>query len=205
MKYKGLIIALAIVFVVIVIPILYGVSKYNGFVTQNEDINGKWAQVETQYQRRTDLIPNLVNTVKGYANFEQKTLTDVIEARSKVAQMNVTKEVLDNPAAFQKFQQSQSQLSGSLSRLMLVVEKYPDLKANENFKSLMTQLEGTENRISVARGDFNIVVQAYNVTIKKFPSVIFAGIFGFREKQYFQAEQGAEKAPKVDFNAPAAK
>ncbi len=199
MKYKGLIIALVAVFVIIVIPFSCGVSKYNSFVSMNEDVNGKWSKVETQYQRRTDLIPNLVNTVKGYANFEQKTLTDVIEARSKVAQMTVTKEVLNDPQAFQKFQQSQSQLSGALSRLMVVVEKYPELKANENFKSLMVQLEGTENRISVARNDFNAVVQNYNTQVKVFPGNLLANMFGFREKQYFQAEQGAEKAPKVQF------
>lgn len=199
MKYKGLIIALAIIFVIVVLPLSCGVSKYNSFVKLNEDVNSKWAKVETQYQRRADLIPNLVNTVKGYANFEQKTLTDVIEARSKVAQMSVTKEVLDDPQAFQKFQASQSQLGGALSRLMVVVERYPDLKANENFKNLMIQLEGTENRITVARNDFNTIVQSYNTSVKVFPGMLIANMFGFREKQYFQAEQGAEKAPKVQF------
>ncbi len=199
MKYKGLIIALAIIFVIIILPVTCGVSKYNSFVKQNEVVNGAWSKVETQYQRRADLIPNLVNTVKGYANFEQKTLTDVIEARSKVAQMSVTKEVLDDPATFQKFQQSQSALSGALSRLMVVVEKYPDLKANENFKNLMIQLEGTENRITVARNDFNTVVQDYNTSVKVFPGVVLANMFGFREKQYFKSEIGSEKAPQVKF------
>ncbi len=199
MKYKGLIIALAIIFVIIILPAGCGVSKYNSFVKQNEVVTGAWSKVETQYQRRADLIPNLVNTVKGYANFEQKTLTDVIEARGKVAQMSVTKEVLDDPATFQKFQQSQSALSGALSRLMVVVEKYPDLKANENFKNLMIQLEGTENRITVARNDFNTVVQDYNTSVKVFPGVLLANMFGFREKQYFKSEVGSEKAPQVKF------
>lgn len=199
---KGWIIALSITGVIlfgILIIVMSGIGSYNKFVTLNEDVNTKWSQVQTDYQRRTDLIPNLVSTVKGYAKFEQKVLTDVTEARSKVGSLQVTKEVLDDPAAFQRFQQAQGQLGGALSRLLATVENYPNLKASEGFLQLQAQLEGTENRIKISRVKFNESVQVYNTTIKRFPAVIIANLTGFREKQYFQAAPGAENAPKVEF------
>jgi LemA protein len=200
---KGMIIGLSIaggVLLFVIILIMWGVGIYNNLVTLNETVNQSWSQVENQYQRRADLIPNLVSTVKGYANFEKSVLTQVTEARASVGGVKMTKEILDDPAAFQKFQAAQGQLSGALSRLLVTVENYPDLKANENFLQLQAQLEGTENRISVERRRFNETVQSYNTTIKRFPNVIFANIFGFRDKQYFKATAGAETAPKVDFN-----
>ena len=199
---KGWIIALSITGVIlfgILMVIMTGIGSYNKFVTLNEDVNTKWGQVQTDYQRRTDLIPNLVSTVKGYAKFEQTVLTDVTEARSKVGSLQVTKEVLNDPAAFQRFQQAQGQLGGALSRLLATVENYPNLKASEGFLQLQAQLEGTENRIKISRVKFNESVQVYNTTIKRFPAVIIANLTGFREKQYFQAAPGAENAPKVDF------
>lgn len=199
---KGMIIGLSIaggVILIIAILAMWSIRAYNNLVTMNESVNQSWSQVENQYQRRADLIPNLVNTVKGYANFEKSVLTDVTEARAKVSQMTVTKEVLDDPQAFQKFEAMQGQLSGALSRLLVTVENYPNLKANENFLQLQAQLEGTENRISVERRKFNETVQSYNVAIKRFPGSIYAGIFGFREKQYFKAAPGAETVPKVEF------
>jgi LemA protein len=168
-------------------------------VTINEEVNQSWSQVENQYQRRADLIPNLVNTVKGYAEFERGVLTDVTEARAGVNQFKITPEVLNDPQAFQKFEQLQGNLSSALSRLLVTVENYPNLKANENFLQLQAQLEGTENRISVERRKFNLTVQNYNTTIKRFPSAFFAGIFGFSEKSYFKSVAGAETAPKVEF------
>jgi len=199
---KGLIIGLSIVGVIIIgLIIMYSwiVGGYNGFVTMNEDVNKSWSQVENLYQRRIDLIPNLVNTVKGYANFEQKTLTDVISARARATSFNITPEVLNNPQAFQKFQQIQGDLSSALSRLMVTVENYPQLKANESFLQLQSQLEGTENRIAVERKKFNEVVQVYNTAIKQFPKAMIANFFGFREKAYFTAIAGADVAPKVEF------
>jgi LemA protein len=200
---KGMIIGLSIaggVLLFILIIIMWGVGIYNNLVTLNETVNQGWSQVENQYQRRADLIPNLVSTVKGYANFEKSVLTEVTEARASVGGIKATKEILDDPAAFQKFQAAQGQLSGALSRLLVTVENYPDLKANENFLQLQAQLEGTENRIAVERRRFNETVQSYNTAIKRFPSAVFANIFGFRDKQYFKATAGAETVPKVDFN-----
>lgn len=173
---------------------------YNTMVEQEESISEAWAQVETQYQRRADLIPNLVNTVKGYADFEQETLTEVIEARSKATSMNVDPGDL-SPDKIQQFQQAQSQLSGALSRLLVTVERYPNLKANQNFLQLQAQLEGTENRINVARMKFNEAVKAYNAYIRKFPQNIIASIFGFERKGYFESDQGAEDVPEVDFGS----
>jgi len=199
---KGWIIGLGILGVIILFVLIIGgwlASSYNNLVTLNETVEQAWSQVENQYQRRADLIPNLVNTVKGYANFEKEVLTDVTKARASVGQMTVTKEVLNDPAAFQKFEQAQEGLKSALSRLLVTVEKYPDLKANENFLQLQAQLEGTENRISVERKVFNEKVQTYNTSVKKFPTNILAGIFGYREKQYFKAVAGAEAAPKVEF------
>ncbi len=199
---KGTIIGLSIAGIVIlffVMLISWGVKTYNNLITINEEVNQSWSQVENQYQRRADLIPNLVNTVKGYADFERGVLTDVTEARAKVSQFNITKEVLNDPQAFQKFEQLQGNLSGALSRLLVTVENYPNLKANENFLQLQAQLEGTENRISVERRKFNLVVQNYNTTIKRFPAAFFASIFGFNEKSYFKSTVGAETPPKVEF------
>lgn len=199
---KGLIIGLGIFGVIVFFLLIIGgwfVRSYNNLVTLNESVEQSWSQVENQYQRRADLIPNLVNTVKGYANFEKEVLTDVTKARASVGQITVTKEVLNDPAAFQKFEQAQEGLRSALSRLLVTVEKYPDLKANENFLQLQSQLEGTENRISVERKNFNEKVQIYNTTVKKFPTNIFAGIFGYRDKQYFKAVAGSEAAPKVEF------
>ncbi len=199
---KGAIVGLSVAAVVIlflVILISWGIRTYNNLVTINEEVNQAWSQVENQYQRRADLIPNLVNTVKGYAEFERGVLTDVTEARASVNQFKITPEVLNDPQAFQKFEQLQGNLSSALSRLLVTVENYPNLKANENFLQLQAQLEGTENRISVERRKFNQTVQNYNTTIKRFPSALFAGVFGFREKAYFKSVAGAETAPKVEF------
>jgi LemA protein len=199
---KGMIVGLSIVggfLLIILILIMWGVGSYNKIVTLNQTVVQSWSQVENQYQRRLDLIPNLVNTVKGYANFEKSVLTDVTEARAKVSQMNVTKDVLNDPQAFAKFQQLQGSLSGALSRLLVTVENYPNLKANENFLQLQAQLEGTENRISVERRNFNLMVQEYNTAILRFPGSIIAGITGFRTKEYFKATTGAETPPKVEF------
>lgn len=202
MKKKGLIIALAVIGIVVIfgiILVVWGIGSYNNLVTLNESVDQSWSQVENQYQRRADLIPNLVNTVKGYADFERGVLTDVTEARSRVSQFNITPEVLNDPQAFQRFQQLQGELSGALSRLLVTVENYPTLKANENFLQLQAQLEGTENRITVERRRFNQTVQTYNTTIKRFPTSIFAGIYGFSEKQYFTSTPGSETPPKVEF------
>ena len=167
-------------------------------VTQDESVKTAWSQVENQYQRRLDLIPNLVNTVKGYASHEKETLQGVVNARAKATQMTVDPSNL-NEETMKKFQAAQGELSGALSRLMMVMERYPDLKANQNFKELQVQLEGTENRISVERKRFNEMAQSYNTFIRSFPNNILSGIFGFQSKAYFSAESGAEKAPKVEF------
>jgi len=191
-----------IILAVIAVLLLLGYSSvknsYNSMVTGEEGVTAQWSQVENVYQRRTDLIPNLVNTVKGYADFEKETLTQVIEARAKATQVTVDPNKLD-AQSIQKFQDAQSGLSSALGRLMVVMEKYPDLKANQGFLDLQAQLEGTENRITVERQKFNESAQAYNVLIRKFPKSIFAGMFGFEKKAYFEAEKGAEKAPQVQF------
>ena len=174
------------------------VGVYNMFVQNEETINGQWAEVQTQYQRRADLIPNLVNTVKGYADFEQETLTGVVEARAKATSVNINAENL-TPEKVAEFQKAQDQLSGALSRLLVTIEKYPDLKANQNFLELQAQLEGTENRIAVARRNFNQSVQQYNANLRTFPNNIFAGWYGFERKGYFEASEGAENAPTVQF------
>jgi LemA protein len=175
-----------------------GCSGYNNMVSLDQNVKGSWSKVQSEYQRRADLIPNLVSTVRGAADFEKSTLEAVIGARAKATQTVIDPANL-NPENIAKFQQAQGELSGALSRLLVTVEQYPDLKANQNFRDLQTQLEGTENRIKTARNDFNESVQSYNTTIKKFPTVIFAGMFGFTEKGYFSADAGAEKAPTVDF------
>ncbi len=199
---RSTIIILAVLGVIVLLAIgIFGwaTGMYNSLVKLDESVNQAWAQVQNQYQRRADLIPNLVETVKGYAQHESQVFTDVADARSSVGKLTVTPEVLNNPQAFQKFQEAQGMLSSALSRLMAVAENYPQLKANENFLQLQSQLEGTENRITVERKRFNEVVQDYNVKVRTFPTAIFAGMFGFAQKQYFQAEPGSDKAPKVKF------
>lgn len=178
--------------------VMWGTKVYNNMVTMQEGVTSQWGNVETQYQRRADLIPNFVNTVKGAADFEQETLTKVIEARAKASQVTIdpTKMTAEN---LQQFQAAQSELSSALSRLLVVVEKYPELKATQNFRDLQVALEGTENRIAVERRKFNEVAQSYNVFIKRFPQNIIAGMFGFTEKPYFESMEGAEKAPEVKF------
>jgi LemA protein len=196
---KGLIFLVVLVILVIII---YGVVKnnYNNFVILEEGVKQKWSQVENVYQRRADLIPNLVETVKGYASHERETLEAVTNARAKVGgQINVGSDIVNNPEAFAQFQQAQGSLTAALQRLMVVVERYPELKADQRFADLQTQLEGTENRISVERGRFNEAVQQYNTAIRVFPANLFAGFFGFQQKVYFQSEPGTEKAPEVKF------
>ena len=182
----------------VVIVIMWAVGAYNGMVTLDEGVQGKWADVETQYQRRADLIPNLVSTVKGYATHESETLESVVKARSEASSVKVDPENL-TPEKLTEYQKAQSGVSSALGRLMVIVEKYPDLKANQNFMELQSQLEGTENRINVARRDFNEAAKNYNTVIRSFPKNIFAGMFGFEKKAYFEAEKGAETAPKVEF------
>ena len=195
---KKTLIIVGVIVLVVIIMFSWVSGKYNGLVTREEGTKQAWAQVQNVYQRRSDLIPNLVETVKGVANFEKSTLTDVVNARAKATQITVDPTKL-TPDQIQKFQGAQDGLSSSLGRLMVVMEKYPDLKANQNFLDLQAQLEGTENRIAVERRNFNEVIQDYNVNVRSFPSNIFAGMFGFQQKGYFQAEAGAEKAVKVKF------
>jgi LemA protein len=187
-----------VVILLVIIIFVSGKNGYNKMVSMNEEVKQQWAQVENVYQRRSDLIPNLVNTVKGVANFEKSTLTQVIEARAKATSVNINPQNL-NAKSLKEFQSAQDNLGSSLSRLMVVVERYPDLKANQNFLDLQAQLEGTENRITVERGKFNQSAQAYNVYIRQFPRNIFAKMFGFEEKAYFEAQKGSEKAPTVQF------
>lgn len=195
MKNKSIIYLLAMV---IAVP-LFSSCGYNKMVSLDEGVTSQWANVENSYQRRMDLIPNLVSTVKGYADFEQQTLVQVIEARSKATQVTIDPTNL-NESNMQQFQQAQGELSGALSRLLVTIERYPDLKANQNFLELQAQLEGTENRIAVERRKFNEIVQSYNSYIRSFPRVIYSGWFGFEKKVYFEADQGASQAPKVDFS-----
>ena len=187
-----------ILIAVIAIAAIWGISAYNGLVKMDESVNTAWSNVENQYQRRSDLIPNLVNTVKGYAQHEQSTLTAVLEARSKATQITVNADDL-TPEKLKEYQAAQGQVTSALGKLLAITEAYPDLKANENFKELQAQLEGTENRISVERRNFNEIVGDYNTYIRKFPQNIVASIFGFEKRAYFEAEAGSEKAPKVEF------
>jgi LemA protein len=173
-------------------------SGYNGLVTQDENVKKAWNNVQSDYQRRSDLIPNLVNTVKGAANFEQQTLVQLMEARAKATSVNVNADDL-TPEKLAQFQAAQTQISSGIGRLLAVVENYPDLKANKNFLDLQAQLEGTENRIKVARNDFNAAVQQYNVQARRFPMNIFASMFGFKVKEGFKADPGSERAPEVKF------
>lgn len=191
---KSVIIIIAVVAAVV----LWCITSYNGFVSKEENVDSQWANVESSYQRRSDLIPNLVETVKGYASHEKETLQGVIEARSKATstQINAGELTSEN---IQQFQAAQDQLSNALSKLMVVVERYPDLKANENFLQLQSQLEGTENRINVERNKYNEIAKSFNANIRKFPKNIIANMFGFEKKAYFEAQQGAETAPQVQF------
>ena len=183
---------------VAVLGVVWVYRTYNRFVRMDEEVKNAWAQVETQYQRRSDLIPNLVNTVKGYAAHERETLEGVIEARAKSTSVNLSVDEL-TPATMAEFQQAQEGVRSALGRLLVVAERYPDLKANQNFQELQAQLEGTENRIAVARERFNTTVRAYNVSVRRFPAVIIAGMFGFDQKPYFQADEKAQQAPVVEF------
>jgi LemA protein len=199
---KGLIITLSIIgglLLVLLLTVGWGVGIYNKLVAGDEGVKSAWSQVENQYQRRYDLIPNLVETVKGFAKQEKEVLIGVTEARASVGQMKVTPEVLRDPQAFQHFQQAQDGLSSALSRLMVVVEKYPELKSNQNFLELQSQLEGTENRIAVERRRFNETVQEFNIMIRRFPASMIAGFGGFREAQYFKSAAGSDTAPQVKF------
>jgi LemA protein len=192
---------MTIITIVVVLLLIYSFFKnnYNALVTLEENVNQSWAQVRNQYQRRADLIPNLVETVKGYTTHERETFEAVTEARAKVGQLMVTPEVLNNPEAFNRFQQVQGEISSVLTRLMAVAENYPQLKANENFLALQSQLEGTENRISVERKRFNEAVQQYNTKIRRFPTNLLAGLFNFEKKLYFEAQPGTETVPGVKF------
>lgn len=183
--------------VVAVVAIFFYVT-YNGFVNKEEGVNAAWSNVETQYQRRSDLIPNLVNTVKGYAAHESQTLGEVIEARAKATSINLSAGEL-TPERLAQFQQAQADVRSALGRLIAVAESYPDLKANQNFIELQSQLEGTENRIAVARKDFNDAARKYNVAVRRFPSNLVAALFGFDQKPYFEAAEGTETAPQVEF------
>ena len=190
----------ALAFVVLIVLALAGTS-YNRLVRLNQAADAQWAQVQNVYQRRTDLIPNLVSTVSGAANFEKSTLTEITAARASVGQLKINPNAAPNdPAQLAEFEKAQNQLSSALSRLLVVVERYPDLKATANFQTLQAQLEGTENRISVERGRFNDTVRAYDTAIKSFPAVLYAGLFGFHDKPYFAATPGSETPPKVQFD-----
>lgn len=195
---KGRSLTLIIVAGLLVILLFWGCSGYNNLVQQDENVKKSWNYVQSQYQRRADLIPNLVNTVKGEANFERGTLNDVVNARAKATSMQISPDNL-TPENIEKFQQAQAQLSGALSRLLVTIERYPNLRANDAFRNLQTQLEGTENRIAVARNDFNDAVQQYNTRVRAFPTVIYAGIMGFNPKEGFTADPGSQNAPRVDF------
>ena len=191
---KSIIIIIAVVAVIVI----WAVSMYNGLVTMDESVNSQWANVETQYQRRADLIPNLVNTVKGYASHEKETLEGVVEARSKATQMQVNANDL-TPEKLAEYQKARGAVTSALGKLLAITENYPDLKANQNFLELQAQLEGTENRINVARTNFNNAAQAYNTAIRRFPKSLFASMFGFDKHAYFEAAEGTETAPTVSF------
>ena len=193
MKIMGAVLAVAVLIA------LWAIGAYNGIVGKNEAVSTAWSQVENQYQRRADLVPNLVETVKGSAKFEKETLRDVVEARAKVGQVTLGKGVLEDPAAFKKFEEAQGGLSSALSRLMVVAEKYPELKSTQGFRDLQVQLEGTENRVAVARMDFNNASRDYNTAIKRFPGFLIADFGGFKERPYFAAAPGAAKTPVVKF------
>ena len=197
---KKFLLGLAVVAGLFAILLIGGCQSYNRLVVQKQSVDKSWADVQNVYQRRADLIPNLVKTVEGAANFEKSTLTEVIQARQQVTNLQVDPNASpQDPETLKRFQQSQEALSGALSRLLVVVERYPDLKANANFRDLQAQLEGTENRISVERGRFNGAVQSYNTSIEQMPTRLYAGAFGFHPRPYFAAKAGAETPPPVNF------
>jgi len=189
---------IGIVAIVLLLAVVSGCNGYNNLIKLDETVINKWAQVETQYQRRADLIPNLVNTVKGAAKFEQSTLTAVIEARSNASKITIDPNKL-NAENIEKYQAAQSQITQALGKLMVLTENYPELKATQQFSDLSAQLEGTENRITVARKDFNDAVQVYNTKVRSFPNNLTAGLFGFSQKAAFKADAGSQNAPKVEF------
>jgi LemA protein len=198
---KGCLISIivgAVLALIVLSFVVWGTKAYNGMVKMQETVTSQWGNVQTVYQRRSDLIPNFVNTVKGAANFEQTTLTQVIEARAKATSITIDPTKM-TPENLQQFQQAQGQVSTALGRLMVVMEQYPELKATQNFRDLQVELEGTENRISVERRKFNEVAQVYNTYIRQFPQSMLAGMFGFQSKPYFEAAAGADKAPEVKF------
>jgi len=196
---KTLLIVLAVIVIFVLIIYGYISGTYNSLVKLDEGVKAAWSQVQNVYQRRADLIPNLVETVKGYAAHEKTTLQAVVDARSKVGSFTIDKNIINDPAALKKFQSMQGELSSAISRLLVVTENYPQLKANENFLALQSQLEGTENRITVERMRYNEAAQLFNTKRRLFPAMIFANMFGFGEKAYFEADAGAENAPKVNF------
>lgn len=195
----GCLVALAVVVVLALVVGGWAMSAYNGMVNAEQAVEAQWAQVENVYQRRADLVPNLVATVRGSADFEQETLREVVEARSRVGQMQISPEILEDPQRFAAFEEAQGELSSALSRLMVVVERYPELRSTAAFRDLMVQLEGTENRISVERRRFNQEAQQYNTLIRRIPGNFLAPIYGFETKEYFTAQEGAEQAPEVEF------
>jgi len=193
MKRKGLLVGLGI----FVLLFFWGCNGYNGLITADQDVKKVWSNVETNYQRRTDLYNSVIKTIEGSANFEKSTLREVIEARSKATSITVD---INDPKSLEAYQNAQAQLQGSFSRLMAIAEAYPDLKTTKSFQDFQTQIEGTENRINVARQDYNKSVEGYNLKVKRFPRNILAGIFGFKEKAFYKADAGTEKAPDINFN-----
>lgn len=193
MKRSGLLIVLGI----LVVLFFWGCNSYNGLVTADQDVKKVWSNVETNYQRRTDLYSSVIKTIEGSANFEKSTLKDVIEARSKATSITVD---INDPASLEAYQKAQANLQGSFSRLMAVAEAYPDLKTTTAFRDFQTQIEGTENRINVARQDYNKSVEGYNLKVKRFPNNIFAGMFGYKEKPFYKSDAGSEKAPDIKFD-----
>ena len=198
LKMKSMKKSTIIIIAVLALLAIWAVTGYNGLVAMEENVNGQWSNVETQYQRRADLIPNLVNTVKGYASHERETLEGVIEARSKATRITVNAEDL-TPEKLAEYQNAQGAVTSALGKLLAITENYPELKANQNFLELQAQLEGTENRINVARTNFNNTAKEFNTSIRRFPKNILAGLFGFEKRAYFEAAEGAEQAPKVEF------
>ena len=198
LKMKSMKKSTIIIIAVLALLAIWAVTGYNGLVAMEENVNGQWSNVETQYQRRADLIPNLVNTVKGYASHERETLEGVIEARSKATRITVNAEDL-TPEKLAEDQKAQGAVTSALGKLLAITENYPELKANQNFLELQAQLEGTENRINVARTNFNNTAKEFNTSIRRFPKNILAGLFGFEKRAYFEAAEGAEQAPKVEF------
>jgi LemA protein len=196
---KGILITLSVIVGIIALWFMIFGGVYNGLVEREEGVTSAWAQVENVYQRRMDLVPNLVSTVKGYAAHESETLQNVVEARSKISQTNISSDAISDPSKLQAFQKMQGQLSSALGRLMVVVERYPDLKASKNFLALQSQLEGTENRISVERRRFNEAARNFNTYRRKFPNVIISNMMDFEKKAYFESDEGAQKSPQVQF------